>query len=171
MGISAKFINILKNLYNGANISIKVGKDVSGSVTLREGFLQGEILSPLLFAIYINDLEDYLRKSKLSGINVDGETDIILLAYADDLALVSDSPISLQRKLNILERYCDANLLTINVAKTNFLPFHQGRGPEPWIFKYKESVVEVVNNFCYLGVNFSSSGKFLAKKSITGIDR
>lgn len=35
-------------MYNGANISVKVDNQVSGSVPTSEELLQGEILSPIL---------------------------------------------------------------------------------------------------------------------------
>lgn len=167
IGISSKFIRILQNLYNNANIFIKdnLSLDETVPISIHEGVLQGEILSPILFAIYINDLEDFFRKNDQKGVNIDGHTDILMLAYADDLVVLSDSPVSLQRKLNLLALYCDSNELTVNTSKTKILPFYRGRKPSMPAFKYKDSIVEVVKNFCYLGINFSSSGKFYENTS------
>lgn len=44
---------------------VEAKANYNSPITLGGGVLQGGILSPLLFAIYINDLEDQLRKPKL----------------------------------------------------------------------------------------------------------
>lgn len=46
------------------------------------------MLSPLLFHIYIADLDSYLHKRGIEGISL-GNIRIWLLAYADDVVLVA----------------------------------------------------------------------------------
>ena len=64
------------------------------------GIRQGDVLSPSLFKIFINDLPGIID-DKTDSITLDGEK-IPCLLYADDLVLFSDTKNGLQQKLNIL---------------------------------------------------------------------
>ena len=81
----------------------------------REGLLQGPLLGPLLFNIFINDL-NYVVPDVSLRLNADDTT-----LYASDV-----SPIALQfvvnRGLSRLSEWFDANYLLINNAKTQALP-------------------------------------------------
>ena len=63
-----------------------------------------------------------------------------------------ESASDLQRMLDALKTYCDINKLEVNVNKTKVMIFHRGRLPEAASdITYDGKVLEVVNNFCYLG--------------------
>ena len=52
-----------------------------------QGLQQGAILSPYLFAFYVNNLPGFLKAGNPNGgINIAG-IDVLLLMYADDLVL------------------------------------------------------------------------------------
>lgn len=72
VGISSKIINILISLYCHERMLIKSGGSLSEEieVEVREDVLQEEILSPLLFAIYLADLEEFLRTRGVPGIYI-----------------------------------------------------------------------------------------------------
>lgn len=53
-----------------------------GRVSILEGLRQGCPLSPLLFAIYISDVEDYLKGKQVGGVVV-GKHKLHSLTYAD----------------------------------------------------------------------------------------
>ena len=91
---------------------------------------QGENLSPVLFALYLNDLESYLLHKKLSGITLDipdGDVELYLklfsLFYADDTVIKADNPTDLQNCLHAFSEYCQQWKLTINIGKTKVLIF------------------------------------------------
>ena len=43
--------------------------------------------------------------------------------YADEIALISDTIVGLQRQFNLLSDYCDNFKLTVNVLKNKILVF------------------------------------------------
>jgi hypothetical protein len=45
----------------------------------------------------------------------------MLLLFADDLALIADTPVDLQRRLNCLENYCEKWNMTVNMDKSNII--------------------------------------------------
>lgn len=125
-GISSKLLRIIKDLYSRASVQVKVNGQYSRSFDINEGVLQGECLSPLLFAIFVSDIEDFFRSRGFSGLNIDGQSDVILLLYADDLVLLSDSQSDMNRKLSCLQEYCNTNKLVVNAQKTKVVCFAKG---------------------------------------------
>ena len=81
-GISAKMGRLLRAHYDTARLQVRGSSE---SVQITEGVLQAEILSPLLFILYLSDIKHFFRPNNLRGLNVDRDTDLIMLFYADDL--------------------------------------------------------------------------------------
>ena len=77
------------------NFFVKVNNTTSGCFFSHVGLKQEEILSPLPFALFLDDLELYLMGNNSSGLNI-GDINILLLLFADDMAVLSDDPVDLQ---------------------------------------------------------------------------
>lgn len=108
--------------------------------------------------VFINDLESYFDKEK-NGLTLAG-LNICHLLFADDLVLLSDSPVKLQELLNNLTNYCNDNKLTINIEKTNIVIF--GTKTHYPIFRWTVTGqhINVVDKYNYLGVTFHKNSKF-----------
>ena len=121
------------------------------------GLLQGESTSPMLFSIFINDLEQNISNLQ-TGVNIQDYI-IKILMFADDIALFSETQEGLQAGLKDLENYCLKWGLTVNVAKTKVVVFRKaGRLRDNEIWTYGGRNLEVVQNFKYLGCVLSSGG-------------
>ena len=103
MGWDGDLIRLLKSLFNHVKVVVWVEGRQSKEVDKRVGLLQGSILSPILFNVYINDLPKTLRE-RHSGLNVSG-TKINSLLYADEIVLVTSSARQLQNMLHTCERH------------------------------------------------------------------
>lgn len=164
MGICGKLIRVIKGLYSNATVQIKSGQLVSGKkFKVSQGVLQGESLSPLLFSIFVSDIESFFRQRGALGLSIDGGHDVVLLLYADDLVILSDSAADLNRKLGVLAEYCLVNELVVNGDKTKVMCFQKGGSIRGYTgsFFYNSAPLEIVNKYVYLGLPLTSSGMFL----------
>lgn len=161
LGVSGKIIRILKNFYDIARLTVRCGEGCSGLIDVTEGVLQGDSLSPLLFILMLSDIVDYFREKGMQGLPISSVDDLIMLLYADDIALLAYSWHDAQNKLKVLEEYCKDNGLILNAKKTKVLPIRKTGGCRrlKTLFWEKEPL-EYVNSYIYLGVPFSTSGKF-----------
>lgn len=130
-----------------------------GSTTFwtRNGLRQGCPLSPLLFAIYISDLEMVMNNWQSGGTRV-GSCSIRCLAYADDIVLIAKTPGELKDMISCLERYSRRRDMIISTEKTKVMKFSAGgrRSSQKWFCNGE--VLEEVTSFNYLGFVFQSSG-------------
>ena len=122
--INGSGFNIIFNLYQDikSKITTKEGSSCFFNCTL--GVWQGEILSPFLFCIFLNDLETFLHQNNVSPIRLDVNNEeimiflkLFLLLYADDTALFNDNEIDMQQILSVFETYCKEWKLTVNTEK------------------------------------------------------
>ena len=121
MGISLKFLRLLSALYSDTQSAVWNGSRLSDYFETKSGVKQGCLLSPLLFALYLNDLHDALG----GGICVDG-INVRLLLYADDIVILADKPAVLQQMITKLEGYCQDWNMTVNLTKSKIMVFRKG---------------------------------------------
>ncbi|CAG5084250.1 Similar to Transposon TX1 uncharacterized 149 kDa protein (Xenopus laevis) [Cotesia congregata] len=159
LGLSTKITNILKKLYASAEMQVRHENLLSEPIRITLGVLQGEILSALLFILYISDLVPHLQSKNIEGLNLGGSDHLLALKYADDLVLLSRTAVHLKNQLKALESYCDSNELTVNISKTKILrTSSSGRaGKRNETFFYKGSTIDLVSSYTYLGVTFNTS--------------
>ena len=78
---------------------------------------QGCPLSPLLFNLYINDIVDEINLASKSPIILGEKERVNVMLYADDLIILALSEEELQKKMNVLQNFCNNNKLEINEKK------------------------------------------------------
>ena len=90
--ITGKCLNIIVDMYNGIKSVTKLNGKISDTFLCNVGVRQGENLSPLLFAIFLNDIETAFDNCGSVGININELLEInsesvmtlFVLLYADD---------------------------------------------------------------------------------------
>ena len=83
---------------------------------------------------------------------------ILLLLFADDLVLVSQSEKGLQSQLNALHAFCEIRGLKVNLAKTKAVVFNQRTYKANMVFAGQ--TFEQVDRYMYLGLVMHQNGSF-----------
>lgn len=167
-GIKGKVLNVIKNMYAEIKSCILLNGDTSGYFKCEKGVRQGENLSPLLFSLYLNDLETFLLNQGCDGVNIN-ITDqtammflkLLLILYADDTILMSDDVNKFQYLLNCFTNYCLTWKLQINASKTKIMIFGSNARSNNVSFTLAGEAIENVTEFKYLGVLFTQNGRFV----------
>ena len=64
--------------------------------------MQRECLSPILFSLYLNDIEEQFMNSGIEGIDIDMFKLFLLLRYTDGVVIFAYNPDELQNGLDLL---------------------------------------------------------------------
>lgn len=147
----------MQSIYVSVQSCVRANGSFTNFFECPVGLKQGCLLSPILFSLFINKLTDKLSNSGIKGLQFFPDiTEILLILFADDVALLSDTVVGLQRQLAVLEVFCDDYHVEVNTVKTKVLVFKRGGNlsrREKWI--YKGTTLEVVNGFHYVGLLFT----------------
>ena len=142
------------------------------------GVLQGDTLAPYLFIICL----DYILRTSINNITENGfelikkrsrrypAKTITDADYADDVALLANTPNQAETLLHSLERAAAGIGLHVNAHKTEFMCFNQ-KGD---ISKLNRTSLKLVDKFTYLGSSVSTTEKYIdtrLTKAWTAIDR
>ena len=79
-------------------------------------------MSPTLFGLYIDKLEEWLNSQGGDGIHL-GKFVIRLLLYADDLILIANSALGLKEHVHSLENFCRRVGMQVNIRKKKVVVF------------------------------------------------
>jgi hypothetical protein len=163
-GIDGKMLQALKSMYKVVKAKVRVGGDYTDSFLCPRGLKQGEINSPIIFSLFINELTKDILAEGRHGVQLFPDlVQILIMLFADDVALISDSVIGLQTQLNILYNTAKRLDLVVNLDKSNIVVFRNGGYlAESEIWYYGLDTLKVVNAYKYLGIFLSTRISFTA---------
>ena len=146
-------------IYTSVKYCIKLNDGLTRPIERSKGLTQGDVLSPLLFNLFFNDLKDVFDDGTES-IDLHN-IELSHLLYADDLILMSWSKEGLQVCLGKLANYCDKWNLKVNMENSKTLVFNPGsRNFNDHEFYFNDNELESVKEFTYLGIDFTLNGSF-----------
>ena len=163
------------NMYKSCVMDSGIQSDFFAS---HVGVRQGENLSPLLFALFLNDLDTFFTKQKWDNLdyidklysdcnnNVSRMLNLFVLLYADDTVIMAENECGMQRNLNLLNEYCNCNGLRVNIRKTKIMVFARSKTRLRNLptFKFGNLDLDLVDDYVYLGICFNWNGSFVKAK-------
>lgn len=153
LGFPKKLVKITQMCVGGSNSKVRIGRDFSEVLDIKDGLKQGDALSPLLFNVA---LEYVSRKAKIQPpaamYHHNGPS--LLLAFADDVDIVGNSTVDIKTTFNDFEKSASSIGLKINEDKTKYMystRHNQRRDRIGQNITMDEYNFERVKKFKYLG--------------------
>ena len=109
------FLNVIKSLYNQVKSCVRGNDSLTDIFRSNRGVRKGCLLSPVLFALYLNNLNRQIKESS-QGVMVD-DISIHSLLYADDLVLLAKNRKDLQSQLDTLNKFSKSLKMEVNLDK------------------------------------------------------
>ena len=154
-GVSEKVRNVIKSMYEGTRVKITLGEWTTEWVEVRRGVRQGCILSPLLFAVFMEELVQRIKRMGV-GVNIDGEK-LGILTFADDVVLMAESREEMERMIEEVCRYGRDLEVKFSGEKSKIMEVGE-REQEEGEWMLGEKRMEVVEEYKYLGVIIGVNG-------------
>ena len=105
--------------YTTQKACVRWGYVLTDSFFITNDVRQGDILSPLLFSVYMDALSSSLSNTPI-GCSIGGVM-VNHIMYADDLVIISPSAKGIQRLLDICAGYGQSHDILFNDGKTVFM--------------------------------------------------
>ena len=97
-GVKGKLFKTLQGMYKTVKACVRTTEGLTDYFDCPSGLKQGCTASPILFSILIDELSGMVENSGIRGVQLFPElTEILLLMFADDLALISYTVSGLQK--------------------------------------------------------------------------
>ena len=160
--MGGKFSRITQVLYENQRRKVRTKRGWTNWIPCKKGLRQGCVLSPLLFAILLDSLQNLLQKN--GGPNM-GETTIPALFFADDIVLILETPKHLETQIATTNNFCKGKGLQINFEKSKVMVMGK-KTPEEvlWVVPGKngevEGIIREVPDYKYLGVTIDNNDIF-----------
>ena len=143
-----RFISLVFHLFHRCSMRLIVNHELSAPVFLKTGLLQGSILSPFLFNVFIDDLAEALQT------HCQHHAKLHFLLYADDIRLSAYSKSELQPLMDIVADWCQKNGMEPGYSKCQVV----GSPEDTYRVKLLGVELEVVEFYKYLGIEENVRG-------------
>ena len=177
-GIQKETVTAMMILYRNTKVKVRSPDGDTKYIDIVAGVLQGDTQAPYIFIICL----DYVLRISIDKIREDGfeltkkrsrrypAKTITDADYADDIAILADTPNQAERLLHNLERAAAGIGLHVNAHKTEYMCFNQTGD----ISTQEGTSLKLVERFTYLGSSVSSTEKGIdtwLTKAWTAIDK
>ena len=156
-GMHGKFLKIVKSMLGKAKSQVKWNFELGEIFDNLNGVLQGGVISPTLFNLFLEDLPRYLGQDY--GIKI-GNMLVNYLLHADDLVLMAETQAGLQQLLDRLNKFCKRWDMIINASKTKIMIFNTKhifvKDIDKTSFFLDNSEIKHAEKYKYLGTMISN---------------
>lgn len=166
-GISPGLLKAIQLMYTETWTRVRLGNGprLSRKINTSQGLKQGCVLAPCLFNLFLSDLTEALDNELADSPKL-ADKPISNLLYADNVVLLSQTRIGLQRLINKTIMYSIENKMIINETKTKVMEVSNKvskRSKYKW--HLQERQLEKVYCYKYLGILFDENGSFSHHKT------
>ena len=156
--ITGNALNWIRSYLTGRKQRVLVNGKCSGWIPVLSGTPEGSQLSPLLFALFVNDLPDKIKTN--------------CLLFADDVKLFHkitsrDDPKLLQKDLDQLSQWSADWKLSLNPTKCKALTVTLKRKPFDTIYSIQNSPLDRVSEMRDLGILIDPKLNFVEHVNVT----
>ena len=155
-GLNGNFLSALQSTYENVSCTVKVNHQYSEWFDVNTGVKQGCLLSPTLFALYIDDLARELNSGTF-GVQVNNRN-IAALLYADDIVVLAPDARNLQKLIDLVYNWCINWGIKINRSKSNVMHFRKKHYRKPrsaFLFRAGSQTIEYTSEYRYLGYHIN----------------
>ena len=109
-------------MYKVVIAKVRSGSDLTDSFMCPRSVKQGDICSPILFSMFIDELGIEIMERGRHGIQLTPDlVQIFILVFADDVILASCTVCGLQNQLNIVWETAERLGVAVNLDKSNII--------------------------------------------------
>ena len=154
LSVNGFMLNFVAAFLTNRSFQVRISSAHSQVKHLHNGIPQGSVLSPLLFAVMINDLPTCLNSE--------------VALFADDVCFwETDTDIKVlnklaQSSLNKINAWCNINGFKTSINKSAALLFTKKRKNKEVSLILNNQTIEVKHQFKYLGIIFQENGLYNA---------
>ena len=167
-------------MYEVVKARVRAGGDLTEAFMCSRGLKQGDSCSPILFPLLIKELANETALKGKHGITLSPDIlQILIMLFADDVVLLSNTIAGLHCWLNVLRDTAKRLHLVVNFEKSQVVIFRNGGYIAAREKRFNDDMkLKIVNRYKYLGIIFSTGLTFSyapkdmsvrARKGVLGI--
>ena len=154
IGFRGIVLDWFRSYLTDRRIDVCVGGVKSGGKKVNIGLPQGNVCSPLLFLLYINDM--FKASGAASCLHFADDTTLYL--SGDDVAVLCSE---MSSSLQVVSKWLSANRLSLNVQKTNYMIFsHNSFSDFTFNVNINGSLLRKVHSCNFLGIKIDDKLRF-----------
>ena len=149
-GVKPRSVSWVRSFLTGRSQRVRIGNKVSGARMVATGVPQGGVLSPLIFVIFVSDLQDWLHHSSAP-------------TYADDTSTATygktaqETMEKMEEDAQQVLQYMASNGLVANAKKTSFLLLNSKQTGQDVTLKIGSETVTRDCSAKLLGITFQDN--------------
>lgn len=144
---------ILFEYYKSSKGIVRLGGELSKKFVIEEGVKQGGIISPMLFNFFINELIERCVNTDVGAVV--GSMNVSIVAYCDDIILLSPLKAHMRKLLSICEKYASEWRIRFNPSKSTIF-CTKSELLSTTDFSVGGGLIRKVEDFEYLGLPIGS---------------
>eukprot|EP00033_Pygsuia_biforma_P000669 GCRY01000787.1.p1 GENE.GCRY01000787.1~~GCRY01000787.1.p1 ORF type:complete len:657 (-),score=74.41 GCRY01000787.1:34-2004(-) len=153
MGVDGKCGRLIRKSYEKVESAVMTESGLSRWFEVELGVRQGDVLSPVLFLVFMEELIERMRV-KCVGVKVDAKV-LGMLCFADDIVLMAECKEDLEEQLRVLQKWSDEWRMDVNEEKTKVMVVGGKAIDKEDEVKFGDGRIGFCEEYEYLGVKLN----------------